>query len=232
MAVISQPKRQYRRIQRPKMKICTWCGAEYQAIRSDSLYCSASCATLASLQRLRNAKPEEYEARLKKNAQKAKEKRYEQIEIEKRMKLSEEEKLKQQIEAEREKQEQVEMARKQQEAQNLHNFTAEKNHYSSLESKASWKQWKLRVFAKRTKELRDTIAAGEAKLAEYLDENGNILWNYKGVHTMKLKQVNKLKAELVQIVADSQEDNLERLWEESLQVTTASLAKKYSLNVF
>ncbi len=232
MATLAKSKRQYRRIQRPKVKICTWCGAEYQAIRSDSLYCSASCTTLASLQRLRNAKPEVFEARLKKNAQKAKEKRYEQIEIEKRMKLSEEEKLKQQIKVEQEKQEQLDMARKQEEEQNLYNFTVEKNQYSSLEYKTSWKEWRLQLFAKTITELTEMIALEEAKLAGYLDENGNIPWHYKGARRMKLIQIDKLKAELVQIVADSQEDNLERLYEESLQVTIANLAKKYSLNVF
>lgn len=158
MATLSKPKRQYRRIQRPKTKTCTWCGAEYQAIRSDSLYCSASCATLASLQRLRNAKPEEYEARLKKNAQKAKEKRYEQIEIEKRMKLAEEEKLKQQIQAQKreaknlietEKREKEEFQLRQKQA----TFNVRKTFLTSSDYKKSWKQEQL--------ELQPNIQAAE-----------------------------------------------------------------------
>lgn len=158
MATLSKSKRQYRRIQRPKTKTCTWCGAEYQAIRSDSLYCSASCATLASLQRLRNAKPEEYEARLKKNAQKAKEKRYEQIEIEKRMKLAEEEKLKQQIQAQKreaknlietEKREKEEFQLRQKQA----TFNVRKTFLTSSDYKKSWKQEQL--------ELQPNIQADE-----------------------------------------------------------------------
>ncbi len=150
MATLSKPKRQYRRIQRPKIKTCTWCGTEYQAIRSDSLYCSASCATLASLQRLRNAKPEEYEARLKKNAQKAKEKRYEQIENEKRMKLAEEEKLKQQIEAQkREEKNLIEAEKRKKErfelGQKQATFNVRKTFITSSEYEKSWKRTELEL---------------------------------------------------------------------------------------
>lgn len=150
MAILSKPKRQYRRIQRPKMKICAWCGAEYQAIRSDSLYCSASCTTLASLQRLRNAKPEEYEARLKKNAQKAKEKRYEQIEIEKRMKLAEEEKVKQQIQAQKRKEKDLAEAEKREKekfqvAQRKASFDVSESYIRSSEYKTSWTRKQLEL---------------------------------------------------------------------------------------
>lgn len=180
MATLSKPKRQYRRIQRPKMKICTWCGAEYQAIRSDSLYCSASCATLTSLQRLRNAKPEEYEARLKKNAQKAKEKRYEQIEIEQRTKLAEEEKLKQQIEAQkREEKNLIEAEKREKErfrlAQKQAALKVEQAFITSSEYEKSWKQTKL--------EMQPNIQADElhALYKKHIEDNLDKLRNDLGL---------------------------------------------------
>lgn len=180
MATLSKPKRLYRRIQRPKMKICTWCGAEYQAIRSDSLYCSASCTTLASIQRLRNAKPEEYEARLKKNAQKAKEKRYEQIENEKRMKLAEEEKLKQQIQAQkREAKNSIEAEKREKEEFKLRQkqatFNVRKTFITSSDYKTSWKQEQL--------ELQPNIQADEldALYKKHVEDNLDKLRNSLGL---------------------------------------------------
>ena len=217
MATLSKPKRQYRRIQRPKMKICIWCGTEYQAIRSDSLYCSASCTTLASIERLRNAKPEEYEARLKKNAQKAKEKRYEQIEIEQRMKLAEEEKLKQEIEAQKRKEQQLKLSQKQAEEHRLRELDAQKAYYTSPEYQSSWKESMLKGFSSSIPSLNAKIAAEESKVADYFDEDGYVFDNYKGTYTIKLNQINKWKAQLAEIETNSQPDKLHSLFEKHIE---------------